>query len=245
MIYNLGMTKSKLRQQQNLSESSEDYLKTIYLLREEMRAQNTPDERISTNDLASHMSVSPASVTGMMKKLAECGLVIHRPYYGVELTDLGEQIALEIVRHHRLLELYLTNHIGFSWDEVHDQADVLEHAISEEFEDRIDMLLGYPTHDPHGDPIPTKAGAIIIEPLFPLSEAVPSPAVSWKIMRVKTQNSEKLRFLTALGLVLGDSVTILERDPFGGLHIAIASHPDEIILISDTMARIIWVEKAI
>src|SRR5579875_2724848 len=152
------MPKSTLRQQLNLSEAVEDYLKAIYQLREAAQHAGEGDPRVTTTALSNALGVAPGSVISMIKKLADDGLVNHRPYYGVELTPTGERLALEMVRHHRLLELYLTHVVGFGWDEVHEQADALEHAISEEFEDRIDLMLGCPTVDPHGDPIPSKEG---------------------------------------------------------------------------------------
>src|SRR5262245_28979263 len=128
-----------------LSESIQDYLKTIYELRHE-------NERATTNALAVRLGVAPASVTGMLKKLAEMKLVAYEPYQGAALTPAGEKIALEVIRHHRLIELYLTEAMGYSWDKVHAEADRLEHAISEEFEDKISIMLGNPMVDPHGDP---------------------------------------------------------------------------------------------
>src|SRR5512136_3130757 len=138
---------------EKLSPPVEDYLKTVYLLCEREGAA-------STTGIAAALEVTPASVTGMVKKLAELKLVRHTPYQGVELTKSGEKIALEMVRHHRLLELFLAEALGYSWDEVHAEADVLEHVISEEFEDRIAARLGNPLVDPHGDPIPAKDGTI-------------------------------------------------------------------------------------
>src|SRR5215471_15583067 len=156
------MTKSELRHRLSPTEAVEDYLKTIYLLREEALARGESG-RVTTNALAERLDVEPGSVTGMLKKLAgekddAPRLVRHTPYHGVELTEVGEKLALEIVRHHRLLELYLTRVLGFRWDEVHEQADEMEHVISEEFEEKIDSLLGSPIEDPHGDPIPTREG---------------------------------------------------------------------------------------
>ncbi len=210
------MPKSPLRQQLNLSESVEDYLKAIYHLREALLRAGGAQPRVTTTALAGALGVAPGSVTGMIKKLADEGLVSHKPYYGVELTATGEQLALELVRHHRLLELYLTRVIGFGWDEVHDQADALEHAISEEFEDRIDLLLGCPTVDPHGDPIPTKTGELVVPAAPPLSAFTPDAARELTIARVLTQNAELLRYLGQLGLVPGMRVTLLARAPFGG-----------------------------
>lgn len=130
-----------------LSEAIQHYLREIYKLGQE-------HERVSVTALAKAQKVSPASASAMVKKLAALGLAAHQPYKGVELTPAGERVALEVIRHHRLLELYLAKTLGLHVDEVHDEADRLEHAISEELEERIDKLLGYPTHDPHGDPIP-------------------------------------------------------------------------------------------
>lgn len=215
------MPKSQLRQQLNLSEAVEDYLKAVYQLREEL-GHVGEGGLVTTNALAARLGVAPGSVTGMVKKLAELRLVTHTPYRGVDLTETGERLALEIVRHHRLLELYLTQVVGFSWDEVHDQADALEHAISEEFEDRIDHLLGCPTLDPHGDPIPTKDGRLIRNELMPLVTIVPDLSRTFIIVRVMTQDSELLRYLDRCSLVPGARVRVAGREPFGGpLHVLI------------------------
>jgi DtxR family transcriptional regulator, Mn-dependent transcriptional regulator len=130
-----------------LSEAIQDYLKEIYKL-------GADNERVSTSALARRQQVSDASASAMVKKLAALGLAEHAPYRGVTLTHAGEQVALEVIRHHRLLELYLAETLGIGVDDVHDEADRLEHALSEELEARIDRALGFPTHDPHGDPIP-------------------------------------------------------------------------------------------
>ena len=139
----------------SISHAMEDYLKAIYEL-----SSQAPSSRVSTSQLAEHMSCTPASVTNMLQKLSSLLLVRYVPYRGVTLTEAGERIALEVLRHHRLIELYLAEILGYSWDQVHDEADQLEHVISEEFEDRIDAALGYPARDPHGAPIPTKDGQI-------------------------------------------------------------------------------------
>jgi len=131
----------------DLSDSIQDYLKEIYKL-------GIESERVATSALAHRQGVSAASASAMVKKLAALGLAEHAPYHGVMLTHAGEQVALEVIRHHRLLELYLAETLGISVDDVHDEADRLEHALSEELEARIDRALGFPTHDPHGDPIP-------------------------------------------------------------------------------------------
>jgi len=130
-----------------LTDAIQDYLRDIYKL-------GADGSRVSVTALAKRLGVSPASASAMVKKLAALGLVSHAPYRGVSLTPAGEQVALEVIRHHRLLELYLAQTLGIHVDEVHDEADRLEHALSEELEARIDEALGFPTHDPHGDPIP-------------------------------------------------------------------------------------------
>jgi DtxR family transcriptional regulator, Mn-dependent transcriptional regulator len=131
----------------DLSDAIQDYLKEIYKL-------ETESERVSTSSLARRQQVSPASASAMVKKLAALGLAEHTPYRGVTLTHAGEQVALEVIRHHRLLELYLAETLGIAVDDVHQEADRLEHALSEELEARIDKALGFPTHDPHGEAIP-------------------------------------------------------------------------------------------
>ncbi|MBA2536477.1 MAG: metal-dependent transcriptional regulator, partial [Actinobacteria bacterium] len=130
-----------------LSEAIQDYLKEIYKLQ-------ASSERATTSAIAKRLAVAPSSATSMLKKLAALGLAEHAPYRGVELTEAGRQIALEVIRHHRLLEQYLAETLGLGIDAVHAEADRLEHVLSEELEARIDQALGYPTHDPHGDPIP-------------------------------------------------------------------------------------------
>src|SRR5262249_18874640 len=141
--------------------------------------------------------------------------VRHMPYHGVELTEVGEKLALEIVRHHRLLELYLTRVLGFRWDEVHEQADEMEHVISEEFEEKINSMLGEPVTDPHGDPIPTRSGELPQQRgLIALADLEPERAA--RISRVRDQSPELLRHLETLGLLPDTVVTVLERAPFGG-----------------------------
>jgi DtxR family Mn-dependent transcriptional regulator len=190
-----------------LSPPIEDYLKTIYLLHERAGAA-------TTTGIASVLEVTPASVTGMVKKLAELKLVRHTPYQGVELTKSGEKIALEMVRHHRLLELFLTEALGYSWDEVHAEADVLEHVISEEFEDRIAARLGNPTIDPHGDPIPAKDGTIAVVKERAL--LVMQPGESAQITHINDANAEMLRYAASVGLTPATRLTLIEAEPFGG-----------------------------
>ena len=185
----------------------EDYLKTIYLLRERAGAA-------TTTGIAAALEVTPASVTGMIKKLAELKLVRHTPYQGVELTMSGEKIALEMVRHHRLLELFLMEALGYTWDEVHSEAHVLEHVISEEFEERMAARLGNPTVDPHGDPIPAKDGTIAtVKERALLAMQVGESA---QITHLNDTNSEMLRYAATLGLTPATRLTLIAVEPFGG-----------------------------
>ncbi len=190
-----------------LSPPMEDYLKAIYMIRER-------DAAVTTTAIATALCVTPASVTGMIKKLAEMKLVRHMPYQGVELTKAGEKIALEIVRHHRLLELFLIEALGYSWDQVHAEADALEHVISEEFEERVAARLGYPAVDPHGDPIPAKDGTITAIAEQSLLKLAPGHAAT--ITRVSDRNSEMLRYAAELGLRPAVNLTLITAEPFGG-----------------------------
>src|SRR5579864_9408381 len=149
------------------TQAIEDCAKAIYAL--ELR----DCEQVSTNAIAERIGVTPASASGMVKRLGELGLVEHRPYRGVSLTEDGRRVALEVMRHHRLLELYLVKTLGVSWDRVHAEAEVLEHVLSEELEERIAAKLGHPTHDPHGDPIPTPDLTIAAAPSLSLQALEP------------------------------------------------------------------------
>jgi DtxR family transcriptional regulator, Mn-dependent transcriptional regulator len=191
-----------------LSQQMEDYLKTIYLLQEKNK------NGVNTNAIAAALSVTAASVTGMVKKLTELKLVRHTPYQSVELTKTGDKVALEVIRHHRLLELFLTEDLGYSWDQVHAEADKLEHIISEEFEDRIAARLGDPLIDPHGDPIPAKDGTMITVQQRSLIDL--AAGQSAHITRVTDGNPELLRYAAGLGLRPQVRVTLIEAEPFGG-----------------------------
>jgi len=190
-----------------LSQAVEDYLKVIYKLQQE-------NKRVTTTDLAKALKVAPASVTNMMKKLAKMRLVQHTSYQGVELTKAGRKVALEVVRHHRLLELYLKEALGYSWDQVHDEAEKLEHHISEEFEEKIFEALGRPTFYPHGDPIPTKEGEIHATDFDPLSDAEPGDVLV--IRRVDDGDPELLRYLEELGLLPMVTIEVMGKQPFNG-----------------------------
>ena len=186
----------------------EDYVKTIYKLQ-------TQTEAVSTSAIADRTGTTPAAVTKMLKHLAELNLVSYTPYYGVRLSPMGEKIALEVIRHHRLLELYLAQAMGYSWDQVDAEAEKLEHHISEEFEARIDALLGHPRTCPHGDPIPGPDGTLVEEHLQSLSECLPGARV--QIARVKDTDAEVLRALSARLMHLQTVVAVLERDNIDGL----------------------------
>lgn len=190
-----------------LSQAVEDYLKAIYTLESE-------GEGASTSSIAESMNVSSASATNMIKRLSKMGLVDYQSYRGAALTTAGRKIALEIIRHHRLLELYLLEVMGYSWDEVHEEAEKLEHHISEQFEDKIAELLDNPTHDPHGDPIPTKEGVMPEMNAVSLTEAeVDKPYI---VSRVRDQDPDLLRYLEKIGLLPGVKVTVKNKEPFNG-----------------------------
>lgn len=181
----------------------EDYLKAIYRLQQ-------GEERVTTLALAGELQLSGPSVTNMVKRLAELGLVEHSRYYGVRLTDAGARVALEVIRHHRLLELYLAEAMGFDWDKVHDEAERLEHHVSSEFESRMDELLGHPKYDPHGDPIPSARGTIPEAEWHPLAE---EPAGSKVVLRrVSDRDSEHLRYLAEIGLVPGTHFEVIATE---------------------------------
>ncbi len=189
-----------------LSQTAEDYLKEIYKLQGD-------GGRATTSALAERLGVSPPSATAMLKKLAELGLVDHTRYRGVTLTTAGEKAAIEVIRHHRLLEMYLSETLGVPLDEVHAEADRLEHALSEELEARIDKSLGFPTHDPHGDPIPDAELRMRPSDLRTLSDLEPGEGAT---VRRVPDDMELLRYLGELGLVPGADVSLVTAAPFGG-----------------------------
>ncbi|MBX3000415.1 MAG: metal-dependent transcriptional regulator [Caldilineaceae bacterium] len=190
-----------------LTPAHEDYLKAIYVL--EMNG-----EKVNNSALANHMGFAPASATNMVKKLAQLNLVEYEPYQGVRLTRLGRQVALEVLRHHRLLELFLHETLAMSWDKVHEEAEKLEHVMSEALEDAIATVLGHPTVDPHGDPIPSKDGQVARQPGVPLSAV--GIHQDYILVRVLHQDQERLHYLGSLGLYPGTRISVLERTPFHG-----------------------------
>jgi DtxR family transcriptional regulator, Mn-dependent transcriptional regulator len=190
-----------------LSQAVEDYLKAVFEVQRD-------HGKVATTVLAERMGVAPASATGMIKKLAALKLVRHNPYQGVMLTRAGEKMALEVLRHHRLLELYLKEALGYTWDQVHEEACRLEHVISEEFEDKIFEVLGRPTRDPHGEPIPTKDGKMPTVDHEPLSDL--QPGATGIISQVSKSDPEMLRYLGARGLIPEATVEVVEKAPFEG-----------------------------
>jgi DtxR family transcriptional regulator, Mn-dependent transcriptional regulator len=190
------------------SQAIEDYAKAIYALERRDR------ESVSTNALAERLGVTPASASGMVKRLCELGLVEHQPYHGVSLTEDGRRVALEVMRHHRLLELYLVQTLGVPWDRVHQEAEVLEHVLSEELEELIAAKLGDPTHDPHGDPIPTRD--LRIEEGQTQSLQSLEPGSRGTFARVSDSDPEMLRFLAERGIAPGDELEVVEKQPFEG-----------------------------
>lgn len=217
------------------SHATEDYLKTIFEITESQG-------RASTNQIAEVLSVNPASVTGMIKKMSETDppLVDYQKHQGVVLTEVGEMAALEIVRHHRLIEMYLHEVLGYRWDEVHSEADLLEHYISERFEERIAQALGDPTHDPHGDPIPTRELVLpestwcLLYDLRPGQQAV--------IQRVQDEDPMLLRHLAEIGLVPQANFLMVGYSPIDeNLSLRILPH-GEILTLGSRITRKIYVE---
>jgi DtxR family Mn-dependent transcriptional regulator len=185
----------------------EDYTKAIYVLEE--RAGT-----VTTTALAERLGVTPGSVSGMLRKLDAAGLVAHEPYRGVRLTPSGRRVALEVIRHHRLIELFLAEVLDMPWDRVHAEAEVLEHVLSEELEDLIATKLGHPTADPHGDPIPTADLDIAERRGVPLQTL--DPGASGVFVRVSDADPDMLRWLAERAVRPGDDVEVLDKQPFDG-----------------------------
>jgi DtxR family transcriptional regulator, Mn-dependent transcriptional regulator len=221
-VYDLAVTKSALWESTVTellpSQSEQDYLKAIYHL-----THGEAKERTGPAALAEWLGFSCPSATNMVKKLAERGLVTHSPYQGVALTATGEKVALEVLRHHRLLETYLSERLGVPWEQVHAEADRLEHALSEDLEARLDAALGFPTTDPHGAPIPTKEGVIVAPATQRLWHVAPGTTVT--VAEVADEDAALLAYLADLGLLPGAIVEVLAKAPFDGpLHIRVGGN---------------------
>jgi DtxR family transcriptional regulator, Mn-dependent transcriptional regulator len=186
----------------------QDYAKAVYAL------ETRHGESVSTNDLAERLGLTPGSVSAMLRKLSDVGLVEHEPYRGVRLTGEGRDVALEVLRHHRLIELFLAQELGMPWDRVHSEAEVLEHVLSEDLEQLISARLGHPTLDPHGDPIPTAGLEIDEHPTRSLDDL--AVGERGRFVRVSDSDPEMLRYLAAQGIALGDRLEVTARQPFGG-----------------------------
>jgi DtxR family transcriptional regulator, Mn-dependent transcriptional regulator len=185
----------------------QDYVKAIYELHRE-------EGRVTTTALARRMEVAAPSATSMIKRLADLGLARHEPYQGVALEPAGERIALEMIRHHRLAERFLSEVLGVPWDEVHEEAERWEHVLSEDVENRIDEVLGFPTSDPHGSPIPARDGSIVRLDSVPLAEL--EPGQSGRVAEVSDRDGEVLRYLARIGLVPEAQVQVEDVEPFEG-----------------------------
>ena len=202
------------------SKANEDFLKAVYLLQQDQ-------DRVQTSVLADALGISAPSTTEMAKKLAKANLVLHEPYRGVRLTAIGERVALEIVRNHRLLELFLVQTLGYSWDEVHEEAEHLEHAVSDRLMQRIAEYLGNPRYDPHGDPIPGPEGDIHDRELTSLAEW--PVGEKGLIARLRDQSSDMLRYLDEKGLVIAARVEVLKADPFEGPLTLLVDNSEQVI----------------
>jgi DtxR family transcriptional regulator, Mn-dependent transcriptional regulator len=191
----------------DLTAAVQDYVKAIYTFESRHGAA-------STTELATLLEVRPGSVSGMLRKLSELGLVEHERYHGVRLTERGRRVALEVIRHHRLVELFLVESLGMTWDEVHAEAEVLEHALSEELEELIAAKLGNPTVDPHGDPIPSRELELPETSSQALAELEPGEVATF--VRISDSDPDMLRFLGERGIVPGAKLELVERQPFDG-----------------------------
>ena len=220
---------------ENLTHTIEDYLKAIF----EITQSN---KRASTNQIAAQLGVKPASVTGMIKKLAQTDppLLEYQSHQGVLLTSEGEKIALEIIRHHRLLELFLHQILGYEWDQVHDEADRLEHVISEEFEERIAEALGHPRHDPHGDPIPNRDLTLPERSTMSLSDMRPGQKVI--IMQVNNEDPDLLRYLSDCGITPNTDLIVKQFSHYDENLSLQISGQDELVVLGPKITRDIYVQ---
>jgi DtxR family Mn-dependent transcriptional regulator len=224
-----------LPESRSLSRSVEDYLKAVFNLTER-------GDAASTSAIADALEVQPASVTGMIKRLAETGLLEHLPYKGVRLTDQGSREALRVIRRHRILETYLAERLGYSWDDVHDEAERLEHAASDELIERMATALEDPSHDPHGAPIPTSAGTIEATDFATLADVPRGDEVD--IRAVQDEDAERLRYMEARGLKPGVRVCVEERAPYGGpLTVRVGGPDGPAEQVGQDLARRIFVNR--
>ncbi len=218
----------------SISSAVEDYAKAIYSL------ESRDEGSVTTNAIAERLGVTPASASGMVRKLDELGLVTHVPYRGVQLTAEGARVALEVIRHHRLLELYLARDLGVPWDRVHDEAEVLEHVLSEELEELISAKLGHPTRDPHGDPIPTRD--LVIEERATVCLADLDIGATGIFARISDSDPAMLRYLADRGIGPGAAFEVIDRQPFDGP--LFARFGADVHVLGGQLARAMRVEMA-
>ncbi len=214
------------------SEQIENYLKNIYKL-------SSNEGKVTTSSLSERLQISPASVSEMIKKLAEEGTLTHTPYKGVELTDEGKQLALRIIRKHRLWEMFLVEVLHFGWDEIDNEAERFEHIMSDKMEEKIDKALGHPLIDPHGDPIPTKEGMLNYVVSYPLIDAEEGRTV--RVLRVSDSNSEMLHYVSSIGISLNKKIQVKQKMNFD--HSMLVKINNKEVNISSTIASNIFVEN--
>lgn len=214
------------------SEQIENYLKNIYKL-------SSNEGKVTTSSLSEKLQISPASVSEMIKKLAEEGTLTHTPYKGVELTEEGKLLALRIIRKHRLWEMFLVQVLHFGWDEIDDEAERFEHIMSDKMEEKIDHALGHPSIDPHGDPIPSKDGIITCSMSYPMVDAHEGSVV--RVLRVSDSNSEMLQYVSSIGISLNKEITVRQKMNFD--HSLLVCIGDKDVNISSTIASSIFVEN--
>lgn len=214
------------------SEQIENYIKNIYKL-------SAHEGKVTTSSLSEKLQISPASVSEMIKKLADEGTVTHTPYKGVELTGKGRALALRIIRKHRLWEMFLVEILHFTWDEIDHEAERFEHIMSEKMEEKIDEVLGYPVVDPHGDPIPTREGEIKHIESFPLSDAEEGTSV--KVIRVSDSNSELLQYISSIGISLNKKIRVKQKMTFD--HSVVISIGGKNHTVSQKLSENIFVEN--
>jgi DtxR family transcriptional regulator, Mn-dependent transcriptional regulator len=217
----------------DISDAVENYAKAIYAIQQRSGT-------VTTNAIAERLGVTAASASGMVKKLDGLGLVSHEPYKGVKLTQAGERVALEVIRHHRLLELYLAESLDVPWDRVHAEAEVLEHVLSEELEELISAKLGHPTVDPHGDPIPTADLVIEERPTSALADLAAGARATF--VRISDSDPEMLRYLAERGIAPGDDFEVIDKQPFDGP--TFARFGDDVHVLGGALARAMRAEVA-
>jgi DtxR family Mn-dependent transcriptional regulator len=228
----MGYEMNELSETRSPSSSVGDYLKAVWEL-----AVDSGDAA-STKGVAARLSVSSASVSNMFARLQEMGLVRYERYRGATLTERGREEALRLVRRHRLIETFLLEHLGYDWQEVHDEAERLEHAVSDEFTERLAELLGHPDHDPHGDPIPSAEGTLEVEESFTLSQAVADQRV--RISKVRDEDAAILDYLGDRNLVPGRRLSVREVRALDGV-VTVEDEESEVYALGEPLARSIFV----